>query len=211
MAINRIKDPPTWLKMATTLESPQPPPTDRDQHLISCEGGQDTSAVCHISGHSFNAFCWKCQRTQSVICLISFGLCDLEVWQMTSKKNLVSSHKMYIFCKFRKIWVKTLEHTASRSVTDRQTWNIHKGPVTPFWAGYMAFLRAWISSSQKKFCGQTDILQVLHVLPESDARYLCVWCVLHGMHATLEMAHESYVLDTDNIRALWGTGVWTAW
>ena len=74
-----------------------------------------------------------------------------------------------------------------------------------------AFCVHGFSSTQKKICGQTTILQVFCVLPgcEVPARLLQVFNVACVPHPG--MARESYVLDTDNIRALRGTGVWTAW
>ena len=38
VAINRLKDPPTWLKVATALEKPPPPPT----HII----GERADSLC---------------------------------------------------------------------------------------------------------------------------------------------------------------------
>ena len=70
-----------------------------------------------------------------------------------------------------------------------------------------AYCMHGFSSTQKKFCGQTDILQALCVLPKSDAkvpmRLLRVFYVACMPHPG--MVDESCVLDTDNKRALRGT------
>ena len=44
MAINRLKDPTAWLKVATTLENPQPPPTN-SQRSNPNETHQSTNTV----------------------------------------------------------------------------------------------------------------------------------------------------------------------
>ena len=55
------------------------------------------------------------------------------------------------------------------------------------------------SITQKKFCGQTDILQVLRVLPASNARYLRVCCECSTWHAC------------EKIRVRYGQYTCTAW
>ena len=95
--------------------------TGQDHNFISSEGGQDTS--CQISGHFFHALSWECTESPNLNHFTHFfGLCDLEIWQVTSKWQYVfASHKVNIFCKIHDIWVATLGDIALRSVTDRST------------------------------------------------------------------------------------------
>ena len=91
--------------------------------------------------------------------------------------------------------------------------NVLKGPVTPFRAGYAGFLRAWIFQHAEKvlranryFASFACTSRVGCEVPECLLRVFYVACVPHP-----EMARESCVLETDNIRALRGTGVCTGW
>ena len=43
--------------------------TDHDKNLVSCEGGQDSSA-CQIPCHSSHSFSWKCPETPNLTCFI---------------------------------------------------------------------------------------------------------------------------------------------
>ena len=60
---------------------------DRYQNLIISKWDQDTSA-CKISRHSSRTFSRKFPEPEKIlICFTKFfGLCDLEIWQVTSKK-----------------------------------------------------------------------------------------------------------------------------
>ena len=54
-----------------------------------------------------------------------FRLCDICIWQMTSKRSyVISSHKENVCCKLHGIWVKIPWDITPRSVMDSRT-NIH--------------------------------------------------------------------------------------
>ena len=83
---------------------------------------------------------------------------------------------------------------------------VNWGPVTHFRAGYTGFLCAWIFQ-HRYFASFACISRIGCEVPACPPlRMFYVACV-----PQLGMERVSYVLDTDNRRALRRTGVWTAW